>query len=403
MCPGSRDTGFSREPRLRHMPLLLALSICCFSAAAIIRCVDPLVPDIARGFATSPNHIALLASAFAVPYALGQPLLGPLGDAVGKSRIIKGCLAILTVAMMLSALAPTPDTLFAARIMAGLAAGGTVPVSLAMVGDRFSIAERQVALSRLLAAMLTGQLAGGAGAGLIGDAYGWRAVMWIGAALILSATILAHMTLAPRPAAERKSFNLASIRSGYAKVFENPRAKICYGAVFIGGVCLFGVLPHVATLLEQRHVGSVREAGFVNAGIAVGGVIYAVTVRAILRALGGQLNMIRAGGFITGMGFVRVVSLKLAPDGCERAHTRHRFLHDPQFASNPGNRACTHRTWPSRFASRVLLFPGTGGRTATVRPWLCRARPSRDIPDGRRRHVRIGIDTRKVVDGHSSR
>jgi len=304
MCPGSRDTGFSREPRLRHMPLLLALSICCFSAAAIIRCVDPLVPDIARGFATSPNHIALLASAFAVPYALGQPLLGPLGDAVGKSRIIKGCLAILTVAMMLSALAPTPDTLFAARIMAGLAAGGTVPVSLAMVGDRFSIAERQVALSRLLAAMLTGQLAGGAGAGLIGDAYGWRAVMWIGAALILSATILAHMTLAPRPAAERKSFNLASIRSGYAKVFENPRAKICYGAVFIGGVCLFGVLPHVATLLEQRHVGSVREAGFVNAGIAVGGVIYAVTVRAILRALGGQLNMIRAGGFITGMGFV---------------------------------------------------------------------------------------------------
>ena len=65
-----------------------------------------------------------------------------------------------------------PRDALIARICAGLAAGGTVPVSIALVGDRVAVAERQVALSRLLMAMLSGQLAGAAGAGAIGQAFG---------------------------------------------------------------------------------------------------------------------------------------------------------------------------------------------------------------------------------------
>ena len=286
-----------------EMPILVALSICCFAAALIVRLVDPLVPGIARDFGSSPATIALLASAFAFPYALGQPLLGPLGDSIGKARIIKGCLIILAAALALSAIAPTPETLFAARIAAGLAAGGTVPVSLAMAGDRVPLDQRQVALSRLLMAMLSGQLAGALGAGVVGSLLGWRAVMWIGFAIIVAAAVLAHIYLTPRQAVVRKPFSLASIRDGYALVFANPRAKICYGAVYIGGVCLFGMLPHVAHMLEERGAGSIREAGFVISGMAIGGVIYAIGVRRILDALGGQMNMIRAGGLVAAMGF----------------------------------------------------------------------------------------------------
>lgn len=285
------------------MPILLALSICCFAAAAVIRCTDPVVPDIARSFMAAPETVALIASAFAFPYAFSQPLLGPLGDAIGKARIVKGCLATLAVAMTFAALAPSVETLFIARICAGLAAGGTVPVSIAMVGDRVAVSERQVALSRLLMAMLGGQFAGAAGAGAIGQAFGWRAVMWTGAGLSATAALLALMTLAASPNAERARFSLNSIREGYAKVFENPRARICYGAVFVGGICLFGLLPHLASLLEARGAGSVREAGFVISAFAIGGVAYALAVRRILSSLGGQMNMIRAGGIIAAAGF----------------------------------------------------------------------------------------------------
>jgi predicted MFS family arabinose efflux permease len=286
------------------MPILIVLALTSFAAALIIRLVDPTIPDIAREFNARPEQMALLASAFAFPYALGQPILGPLGDAIGKSRIIRGCLLVLLVAMALSALAPTADTLFAARALAGLAAGGTVPVSLAMVGDRVALDQRQVALSRLLMAMLTGQLVGALGAGLIGSVLGWRAVMWLGCGVIGVAAIISQIYLTPRANFVRTPFSLAGIRAGYGKVFHNPRAKICYGAVFIGGICLFGPLPHLAALLEARGAGSIREAGFIISGIALGGVIYTLSVRRILQVLGGQMNMIRLGGLIAAAGFI---------------------------------------------------------------------------------------------------
>jgi predicted MFS family arabinose efflux permease len=286
------------------MPLLLVIALAGFAAALIVRIIDPLVPEIAREFATTPQHIALLASAFAFPYALGQPILGPLGDAVGKARIIKACLLVLAIALALSAMAPNANALFAARIFAGLAAGGTIPVALALIGDRVPMEQRQVALSRQLMAMLSGQLIGAFGAGVIGDAFGWRAVSWLGCAIVVAAWVICQLYLPPRPTAQRKPFNLKTIQDGYAVVFANPRAKICFGAVFVGGLCMFGPLPHVAALLEARAAGSIREAGFVIAGMAIGGVIYTIAVAHILRALGGQLNMIRAGGMIAAAGFI---------------------------------------------------------------------------------------------------
>ncbi|MEQ1612816.1 MAG: MFS transporter, partial [Hyphomicrobiaceae bacterium] len=245
------------------MPLLFVLAVSCLASALIVRIVDPLVPQIARDLAADPHKVALLASAFAFPYALGQPILGPLGDALGKARVIKWCLAALSVAMALSTFAPTIDTLFVARLLAGLAAGGTIPLAIAMVGDRFAINERQVALSQLLMAMLSGQMVGVIGSGLIGSLVDWRWVMGLGTLVVFASLILSITSLEGRPNAERKPFSIAGMRAGYALVFANPRAKVCYGAVFVEGFCIFGLMPYLAVLLEARGAGGIREAGFV--------------------------------------------------------------------------------------------------------------------------------------------
>ncbi len=270
----------------------------------IVRIADPLVPEIARDLASNPGTVALLATAFAFPYALGQPILGPLGDALGKARIIKWCLGSLVAALALSAVAPTIETLFAARIFAGLAAGGTIPLAIATVGDRFPIAERQVALSRLLMAMLVGQLIGVIGSGLIGSIVHWRWVMGIACILVAASFTLSIFALEGRPAVERKPFSIAGMRAGYAQVFANPRAKVCYAAVFIEGVCIFGLLPYLAVLLEARGAGGIREAGFVLAGLGLGGIIFGIFVSAMLKVLGGQMNLIRAGGLAAGLGLL---------------------------------------------------------------------------------------------------
>jgi predicted MFS family arabinose efflux permease len=83
--------------------------------------------------------------------------------------------------------------------------------------------------------------------------------------------------------------------------------------VFIESVSLFGLLPYVATLLEQKGAGGVREAGFVIAGMGVGGLFFTFTVRAMLRWFRGQMNLIRAGGLVAAAGLVAVAAARTWP------------------------------------------------------------------------------------------
>ena len=172
------------------MPLLLVLALGVFAGALSMRVIDPVVPEVARDLATTTSTVALLASAFAFPYAFSQPLLGPLADSMGKARIIKIFLGVLTAAMLVSALAPSIETLFAARIVAGIAAGGVIPVAFAIVGDRFDLADRHVALSRIILAAVTGQLTSSIAAGFIAAIFGWRIVLAI-TGVVAFATLVA--------------------------------------------------------------------------------------------------------------------------------------------------------------------------------------------------------------------
>jgi len=272
-------------------------------AGLSIRVLDPLVAEIARDLASSPQTVAMLASAFAVPYALSQPLLGPLGDAVGKARIIKACLVALLISMIAGTFAPSVETLFASRVAAGLAGGGIIPISFAIIGDRFDIADRQVALSRVLAAMLSAVLVGSIGSGLIASAYGWRTVMGLVTIITAIAMVVAWTSLKPKTSRPPSTFSLRGILRGYGIVFQNPRAAICYAAVFIEGVFVFGLLPYVAVLLENRGAGTVREAGLVLAGMGLGGLFYTISVPFLLKRLGSMFTLIRVGGLIAAVGY----------------------------------------------------------------------------------------------------
>ncbi len=48
--------------------------------------------------------------------------------------------------------------------------------------------------------------------------------------------IASLISLAPRPNAERTAFSIAGLKSGYATIFANPNAYVCYGAVIIEGI-----------------------------------------------------------------------------------------------------------------------------------------------------------------------
>ena len=82
------------------MRLLPILAASCFVSSMSMRIIDPVVPDVARDLARRRRDtVALLASAFTFPYALGQPILGALAMRLGKSKIIKITLALLVVCL----------------------------------------------------------------------------------------------------------------------------------------------------------------------------------------------------------------------------------------------------------------------------------------------------------------
>ena len=154
-----------------------------FASSLFMRSTDPVIPLIASGLSVDPASAALLSTAFTLPYALIQPVLGAIADTFSKTRLMLLCLFIMTIASIASALAPTFEWLIAARVIAGLAAGGVVPISFAIVGDLVPVAQRQVAMGRLLFALMTGNLLGATLAGVVGDLAGWRAVFFASGAV----------------------------------------------------------------------------------------------------------------------------------------------------------------------------------------------------------------------------
>jgi MFS family permease len=65
----------------RRLILTLGLAACASVLAG--RALDPLVAEIGAEFGVAAATVALLGTAYALPYALVQPVLGPVGDAIG--------------------------------------------------------------------------------------------------------------------------------------------------------------------------------------------------------------------------------------------------------------------------------------------------------------------------------
>ncbi len=289
--------------------LLVVLGLTGFAANIAIRIVDPIVPLLAREFDVAVTLAALLASAYTLPYALGQPVLGPLGDARGKARVMAAALFVLAGALAASMFAPDIATLAACRMVSGLAGGACIPLALAMIGDRYPLEQRQIAISRYLVAVIIGQISGAPLAGLLSESIGWRPVFGIAALVALAAGVAVKLFIKPRPDAVRPAFNIATMRATYLRILRQPMAKYCYAAVAAEGAFIYGFLPYVAAHLESRGVGSVKEAGFVVAGIGLGGLVFSLVVVSLLKHMT-RTSVMHRGSVII---FAGMIAVGLAP------------------------------------------------------------------------------------------
>jgi predicted MFS family arabinose efflux permease len=281
-----------------------------FASSLFMRAIDPMIPQVAHDLATDPATVALLTTAFALPCAALQPVLGPLADMIGKTRLMTICLAVLVINGFIGAAAPDFQILLASRVATGIATGGIFPSALAVAADLVPLHQRQVAISRLLAAGILGNLLGTPMAGILGDLIGWRGVLAVIGFICLAAFITAVVGLRGITLRPGLGVDLGAVMKGYRTIFQNPQAKICFGAVMLEGIFMMGIFPYVALLLRQNGEPRAMIAGIVIAGFALGGGIYSLAVSRLLARFGERGLILAGAGF---MGFALLALALRAP------------------------------------------------------------------------------------------
>ncbi len=274
--------------------LFFTFLLCGFASAVANRTLDPLTLVLAQDLAVPVSSVALLASAAFLPYALVQPVFGPIGDHFGKDRVIKAALWLLALGTMACAFAPGFMILVILRVMTGAASGGIIPVTQALIGDLVKPADRQVTIARFTMSMILGQMLGASFAGLLESWIGWRAILFSCGLVVMIAAIAATRNIPRRAHAPAKPFRMSNAIANYRTIFRNPRAWACYITTPIVGGLTFGLLPFVSPILESQNNGGAREAGFIIAGQAFGSLLLSLALPYMLRVFSRPAMM--AGG-----------------------------------------------------------------------------------------------------------
>jgi predicted MFS family arabinose efflux permease len=369
-------------------PILNIIAITTFAAALSARSMEPVLPLVADDFGVTVAVAASLSAAMALTYALVQPVLGAAADMFGKPRLMVVCLVLLGITNIIGALATSFDLLFVSRILCGIASGGTFPIAIGLVGDLVAPERRQVALGRILAGGMAGNLLGSSSAGVIGDLLGWRGVpAALGVLMIVAAVAVIVGFRRAGVADARGEVNIAALRRGYRVIMSNPLTAVCYTSVFVEGLCILGFLPFVAALLFD--LGETRSSipGLVIGMFAIGGFFYTVSISRLLPLIGVKRLMIagaammaiqfivisfgpwwgvQAGCFLLmGWGFyslhgsLQVFSSELAPEARASAVSLHAFFFFLGQAAGPvvyGFGLTHFGTQPTLFASAAIIL-----------------------------------------------
>jgi MFS family permease len=161
------------------------------AAGAFVVSLDSMVnvafPAIAAAFGAPPERMRWIIICYVLTYAVMAFVGGAAADRLGHASVLKAGMAVSVFGFLLVGVAPTFGWVLAGRAVQGVGGGlvyGTAP-ALATVGA--PAAERGRRLGFLGAAIGLGFALGPLPAGVLVDAFGWRAVFHVRVPLMLAA------------------------------------------------------------------------------------------------------------------------------------------------------------------------------------------------------------------------
>ena len=258
----------------------------------------PSLPDVQRDFGVGTSLVQLTLSATTIGFALGQLLVGPWSDAVGRRVPLIAATGMHVVASILVAVSPNIEWLIAFRLLQGFGAAAGGVVAVATVRDLFGGYPLVRMLSRLaLVSGLAPVIAPLAGSALL-LVFPWRGIFWVlaayGVIVVAAAIVFIVETL---PAHHRKSSRVGASER-YRALFGDRQfvgIAIVSGMVFSG---LFAYLTTSPFLFQDHYHFTAQQYGLLFAVNSVGVTIGVQTSSRIARHVGPQWIIAFAGAIL---------------------------------------------------------------------------------------------------------
>lgn len=297
-----------------------------------MRVCDPMLVVLAEEFQVSVGEASSVISAFAVAYGCLQLFYGPLGDRVGKLRVINAAVLACAVFSAVTALAADFNLLVLARAAMGASAAGIIPLSMAWLGDQVSYERRQETLAKLMSATVTGMMAGQWFGGWAAESLGWRNAFIVLSCMFATTCALLFVRMGQQrrasPSITEGSYWQQAL-SGLA-LLRVTRVRWVLTVTALEGAMAFGTLAFVPSQLVQHFHLSAALAGGLMALYGIGGLLYSQMAR---RWLGwfGERGLARLGSALVALGLLLLAwgqHLVLAALGCTAAGLGFYMLHN---------------------------------------------------------------------------
>ncbi len=165
----------------------------------------PAFPEIASDLGTSASQVQLTLTACVAGLALGQLLIGPLSDRLGRRNPLILAMSTYAGASILCALAPSVYVLMATRFLQGLAGAGGVVIARAVVRDLHSGAAAVRLFSSLMLVTGLAPILAPLAGGQILNHTSWRGIFAVLTILSAGIAVLVAVALKETLPPERRS------------------------------------------------------------------------------------------------------------------------------------------------------------------------------------------------------
>ena len=175
MTCAQKISAFERGEVALSSGLVLLLATAAGLSVATLYYGQPILGVLAQDVHADERTVGMIPMLTQLGYALGILLLAPLGDRYDRRRIILAKALVLTLALLLSSIAPGIGTLLAASLAIGVAATmaqDIVPAAATLAPET----QRGTAVGTVMTGLLLGILLSRVLSGLIAEQFGWRVV-----------------------------------------------------------------------------------------------------------------------------------------------------------------------------------------------------------------------------------